>query len=63
MTKRWNVHKTAQICPDVSWRDKWKIERLYQGQPKLSEKLTVKRMKLAGHLVRHPEEAAHDTGW
>jgi len=27
----------------------------------LSEKLRVRRMKLAGHLIRHPEEAAHET--
>jgi len=45
----------------VSWKDKWTNERLYKGLPKLSEKLRVRRMKLAGHLIRHPEEAAHET--
>ena len=34
--------------------------RLYKGLPKLSDKLRVRRMKLAGHLVRHPEEAVHE---
>jgi len=33
---------------------------LYKGLPELSDKLRVRRMKLAGHLMRPPEEAAHD---
>ena len=31
------------------------LDYIYKGLPKLSDKLRVRRMKLAGHLVRHPE--------
>ena len=43
-----------------SWKDNWTNTRLYKGLPKLSDKLKVGRMKLAGDLVRHPVDAAHD---
>ena len=33
-------------------------EELYQGMPKISTKVAMRRMKLAGHCVRHPEEEA-----
>ena len=33
---------------NVSWKDKWTNTRLYKGLPKLSDKLRVRRMKLAG---------------
>ena len=39
----------------------WTNEKLYQGLPKISEKLRGRRMRLAGHLIRHTEEAAHET--
>ena len=34
----------------VSWKDKWTKTRQYKGLPKLSDKLRVRKMKLAGHL-------------
>ena len=52
--------RLLRFALNVSWKDKWTNARLYKGLPKLSDKLRVRRMKLAGHLVRHPEEAAHE---
>jgi len=52
--------RLLRFALNVSWEDKWTNVRLYKGLPKLSDKLRVRRMKLAGHLMRHPEEAAHD---
>ena len=52
--------RLLRFALNVTWKDKWTNKRLYDGLPKLSEKLQERRMKLAGHLVRHPEEAAHD---
>ena len=36
-------------------------EKLYAGLPKLSDNLRSRRLDIAGHCVRHPEEAAHHT--
>ena len=36
-------------------------EKLYAGLPKLSDNLRSRRLGIAGHCVRHPEEAAHHT--
>ena len=52
--------RLLRFALNVSWKDKWTNSRLYKGLPKLSDKLRVRRMKLAGHLVRHPEETAHE---
>ena len=36
-------------------------EKVYAGLPKLSDNLRSRRLGIAGHCVRHPEEAAHHT--
>ena len=36
-------------------------EKLYAGLPKLSDKLRSRRLGIAGHCVRHHEEAARQT--
>ena len=43
---------------NVSWKDRMTNEELYDGLPKLSTKIATRRMKLAGHCIRHPEEEA-----
>lgn len=52
--------RLLRFALNVTWKDKWTNARLYSGLPKISDKLRERRMKLAGHIVRHPEEAAHD---
>ena len=53
--------RLLRFALNITWRDKWTNVKLYQGLPKISEKLRGRRMRLAGHLIRHPEEAAHET--
>ena len=40
---------------NVTWRDKIRNDRLYGNLPKLTDKIKERRMKLAGHCVRHCE--------
>ena len=47
-----------RMAYNVSWKDKLTNEQLYDGLPKVSSKVTSRRLKLAGHCVRHPEEEA-----
>jgi hypothetical protein len=42
----------------VSWYDMLSNEHLYDGNKKVCEKIRILRLKLAGHLVRHPETMA-----
>ena len=43
---------------NVSWKDKMTNIELYDGLPKVSTKVATRRMKPAGHCIRHPEEEA-----
>jgi len=48
-----------RIALNVSLRDHvWNIN-LYAGLPKVSVKVCERRMRLAGHCVRHPELSAN----
>ena len=44
---------------NISWMEKLTDKDLYQRLPQVTEKIR-KRMKLAGHCVRHTEEVASD---
>ena len=44
----------------VLWTDKMSNEILYGSLPKLSDKIRSRRLKLAGHCIRHPELIAND---
>ena len=44
---------------NVSWRQHLTNEKLYGDLPKVTTKIRQRRMRLAGHCVRHPEEMAH----
>ena len=66
----WTINKTMEkrldgcythmlrMAFNVSWKDRMTNEELYDGLPKLSTKIATRRMKLAGHCIRHPEEEA-----
>ena len=43
--------RLLRFALNITWRDKWTNEKLYQGLPKLSEKLRGRRIGLAGHLI------------
>ena len=49
-----------RIVLGVSWRDKVSNTVLYGKLPKLSDKIRSRRLKLAGHCIRHPELIASD---
>ena len=44
---------------NVPWRQHQTNEQLYGQLPKISTKIRQRRMRIAGHCVRHPEEMAH----
>ena len=60
MQKRldWCYTRMLRMAYNVSWKDKLTNEQLYDGLPKVSSKVASRRLKLAGHCVRHPEEEA-----
>ena len=43
---------------NISWRDHVTNKELYGSLPPLSIKVKERRMRLAGHCIRHPEEEA-----
>ena len=43
-----------------TWKDKITNEILYGEIPKVTSKIRTRRLKLAGHIYRHPEEAAKE---
>ena len=61
----WLIHPPPnflRFALDISWKDHVTNKKLYYASlPKLSDKLKSRRLGIAGHCVRHPEEAAHHT--
>ena len=53
--------RLLRFALNISWRDHVTNEKLYASLPKLSDKLRSRRLGVAGHCVRHPEEASHHT--
>ena len=45
----------------VSWKDKVSNDVLYWTQPKLSDKIRSRKLKLAGHCIRHLALLADDS--
>ena len=52
--------RMLRIALNVSWEDHIRNTELYGDLPRLSDKIRQRRMRLAGHCVRHPELAASD---
>ena len=69
-SEAWTITKTLQKKIDgcytrmlrmslgISWRQKLTNEQLYQELPKVTSKIAERRLKLAGHCIRHPELSA-----
>ena len=50
----------SRMVLGVSWKDKVSNDVFYRTLPKLSDKIRSRRLKLAGHCIRHPEHLADD---
>ena len=49
---------------NISWKSHTTNEVLYGSIPRLSETIAARRLRLAGHCVRHPElEASKLVHW
>ena len=44
---------------NISWKDKINKITLYNGFSRISKVIKERRLKLAGHLMRHDNEMAH----
>ena len=51
--------RMLRIAFNVSWNDYVRNVNLYGGLPRVSAKVRERRMRLAGHCVRHPELSAN----
>ena len=45
---------------NVSWRDNISNKILYNGIPLIIDVITSRRMRFAGHCLRHNDEIAHN---
>ena len=50
--------RMLRMALNVSWKQHITNEELYGDLPKVTSKIAMQRLKLAGHCVRHPEEIA-----
>ena len=53
--------RMLRMALEVSWQDHVRNIDLYDGMPRVTDKIKEHRLKLAGHCVRHPELAACPT--
>ncbi len=51
--------RMLRMVNNVTWKQKLTNHVLYQGLPQLSQTIAEKRMRLAGHCIRHDDEIAH----
>ncbi len=45
--------RVLRMALNISWQDHMRHSNLYAGWPKATEKICERRLKLAGHCVRH----------
>lgn len=50
--------RMLRMALNVSWKQHITNEELYGDLPKITAKIAMHRLRLAGHCVRHPEEIA-----
>ena len=50
--------RMLRMALNISWEMKLTNKQLYAKMPPVSSKVAYRRLKLAGHCVRHPEEVA-----
>ncbi|ELT98051.1 hypothetical protein CAPTEDRAFT_197577 [Capitella teleta] len=52
--------RMLRMVMNVTWRDKVRNEVLYDNLPRVTEKIRERRLKLAGHCIRHNKLEASD---
>jgi hypothetical protein len=52
--------RMLRMAMNVAWRDKVRNEVLYGKLPKVTDKIRERRLRLAGHCIRHSELEASD---
>lgn len=50
--------RMLRMAMNVSWKQHMTNHELYGNLPQVSEKIAARRLRLAGHCVRHPDEIA-----
>ena len=50
--------RMLRMTLNVSWKQHMTNQELYGNLPKVTSKIAMRRLRLAGHCVRHPEEIA-----
>ena len=71
-SETWTINKNMQkringcytrmlrMATNTSWKEKTTNEVLYQDLQPLSQTIRERRMRLAGHFIRHTTEMAHN---
>ena len=49
--------KLLRMVLNVSWKDKWSNKKLYNDMPNITNIIATRRLIIAGHCIRHKEEA------
>ena len=52
--------RLLRMILNVSWRDHITNVELYKELPKITDVITTRRLRIAGHCIRHDDEVAHD---
>ena len=48
-----------RMAMNISWKQKLTNKQLYQELPKITDVIAERRLRLAGHCIRHSEEIAN----
>ena len=48
--------RMLRMVLNISWQSHTTNIDLYDGMPKLTQKIAERRLRLAGHCIKHPEE-------
>ena len=52
--------RLLRLATDTSWKEKITNVQLYRGLPKITDVVKERRLRLAGHCIRHNDEIAHN---
>ena len=50
--------RMLRMVLNVSWKQHMTNKQLYGSLPRITDKIAMQRLRLAGHCIRHPEEIA-----
>ena len=52
--------RLLRLATDTSWKEKITNVQLYRGLPKITDVIKDRRLRLAGHCIRHNDEIANN---